>query len=103
LCILSEMKDGKGGTSPESEPRIRLHLDNRDHNAAKVETKGYARAYRRAADSQPRGRSGSAVWCPAPRKCALATRFRQSSARRPFRPNIRQERGNRQTESHLDA
>ncbi len=35
-------------------------VGSKPHTAAKVETKGYARAYRRACDSQPRGRLGSA-------------------------------------------
>jgi hypothetical protein len=58
-------------------------LGNRRHTAARAETTGYARACRRAFDSQPRGRSGSAVWCPARRRCALIARFRKWSARRP--------------------
>jgi hypothetical protein len=56
---------------------------NRVHTAAEAETTGYARATRRAFDSQPRGRSHSAVSCPARRRCALATRFRQWSVQHP--------------------
>ena len=44
---------------------------------AKTETKGYARAFRRAADSLPRYRSGSAASCPALRRCAPVARFPQ--------------------------
>ena len=77
------------------------HVGNRCHTAATAETKGYWIAAHHAADSQPQDRSGSAVWCPAPRRCAPATRFQQWSARRPFRPNIQHGRGNRQTERHL--
>src|SRR5580693_3924642 len=61
---------------------------NRRHTAARAETTGYGRASRRAVDWQPPDRSGSAVGCRALRRCALATRFRQWSARRPFRLNI---------------
>lgn len=43
-------------------------VGNKLHNAAKAETMGCARACRRVFDSQPRGRSRSAVWCPAPAK-----------------------------------
>jgi hypothetical protein len=50
---------------------------SKPHSAAKAETTGYARACRRAFDSQPRGRSQSAVWCPARRRRALDARFRQ--------------------------
>jgi hypothetical protein len=39
---------------------LELQAGNRRHTAAKAETKGYARAFRRAFDLQPRGRSGSA-------------------------------------------
>ena len=48
---------------------------------AKTETKGYARAFRRAADSLPRYRSGSAASCPALRRCAPVARFPQWSGR----------------------
>jgi hypothetical protein len=58
-------------------------LGNRPHTAARAETTGFGRASHRAVDSQPRGHFGSAVGCPAPRKCAPATRFRQWSAQRP--------------------
>jgi hypothetical protein len=44
---------------------------------------GYARANRRAFDSQPRGRWVSAVWYPALRRCAPAIRFQQCSVQRP--------------------
>ncbi len=57
---------------------------SKPHTAAKAETTGFARACRRAFDSQPRGRSRSAVWCLARRRCALATRFRKWSVQRPF-------------------
>ena len=56
------------------------------HTAAKAETTGCARACHRAFDSQPRGRSRSAVGCPARRRCALATRFQQWCAQRPSIP-----------------
>jgi len=76
-------------------------LGSKAHNAAKAETKGYTRSFRRVFDSQPIGRSGLMVWRPALRRCAQGTRFRQWSARRPFRFNIQHERGYRQTEWHL--
>jgi hypothetical protein len=57
---------------------------SKPHTAAKAETTGFARACRRAFDSQPRGRSRSAVCCLARRRCALATRFRKWSVQRPF-------------------
>jgi hypothetical protein len=68
--------------------RIGMHGDaltsgSKHRTAAKAETTGCARASHRAFDSQRRGRSRSAVWCPARRRCALATRSRQWSARRP--------------------
>lgn len=54
-----------------------LTSGNRRHTAAKAETTGYARAYRRVFDSQPQDHLPSAVCRPARRRCALATRFRQ--------------------------
>jgi hypothetical protein len=54
-------QDEKGGTSFESENRLRLHFGSKPRTAAKAETMGYARAFRRAVDSQPRGRSDSGV------------------------------------------
>lgn len=68
--------------------RIGMHGDaltsgSKHRTAAKAETTGCARASHRAFDSQRRGRSRSAVWCPARRRCALATRFRQWSVQRP--------------------
>ena len=64
--------------------RVRgTQVGNECRTAARAETKGYARAYRRAFDSQPRDHSGSAVGCPARRKCALAARFQQWSVQRP--------------------
>jgi hypothetical protein len=67
---------------------IGMHSDaltsgSKRRTAARAETTGCARASRRAFDSQPRGRSHSAVWCPARRRCALATRFRRWSVQRP--------------------
>jgi len=59
----------------------------------------YARALRHAFDSQQRGRLRSAVSCRAPQRCAPATQFRQSFARRPFRLNIHHKHGNGQTEA----
>jgi hypothetical protein len=56
---------------------------NTHHNAARAETTGCAHSFRRAFDSQPRDRLRSAVSCRAPRRCALATRFRQWSVQRP--------------------
>ena len=44
---------------------------------------GYARAFRRAFDSQRRDRSGSADGCPALLRCAQGARFRQCSVQRP--------------------
>jgi hypothetical protein len=69
--------DGNGGPSPPSEACLRIHLGNRDHTAAKGETKDYARAFHRVFDSQPRGRSDSAVGCPALRRYAQGARSRQ--------------------------
>jgi hypothetical protein len=66
-----------GVTSSESEACLRIHLGSRPHTVARAGTMGFARAFRRAVDSQPRGRSGSAVWCPALRRCAQGARFRQ--------------------------
>ncbi|SRR6266700_3110797 len=54
-------RDGRGGTSSESDARLRLHLDSKPRNAAKCETTGRSRASRRAFDWQPRGHLGSAV------------------------------------------
>jgi hypothetical protein len=56
---------------------LETRVGNKRHSAAKAGTTGYVRSPRRAVDSQPRGRLVSAVWCLAPRKCALATRFRR--------------------------
>ena len=50
---------------------------SKPRTAARAETTGYAPASRHSFDSQPRGRSGLAVWHPAPRRYAPATRFRQ--------------------------
>ena len=61
----------------------RIRNGSRCRTDAKAETTGYARSSRRAFDSQPRGRSRSAVCCPPRQRCALATRFRQWSVRRP--------------------
>ena len=72
---------------------------NKRRTAAKAETKGSARAYRRACDSQPIGRLGSAVWCPARPRCAPATQFQQYSAQRPFRLNHPAEAASGQTEA----
>ena len=68
--------------------RIGMHGDaltsgSKHRTAAKAETTGCARASHRAFDSQRRGRSRLAVWCPARRRRALATRFRQWSVQRP--------------------
>ena len=60
--------------------------DNKFRTAAKAETMGYARATRRVCDWQPRDRSYSSVEDPAPRRCAPAIRFRQSSFQHPSRP-----------------
>ena len=58
-------------------------LGSRRHTAAKFGTTDYALAFHRACDSQPRDRSCSAVGCPALRRCAQSTRFRQWSVQRP--------------------
>jgi|HubBroStandDraft_6_1064221.scaffolds.fasta_scaffold1281154_2 hypothetical protein len=50
------VQDGKGGTSSESEARLRFHLGSTRRNAAKGGTTGYARAFRRAFDWQQRCR-----------------------------------------------
>jgi hypothetical protein len=53
------------------------------HTAAPAETKDFVRGSHRASDSQPRGHSGSAIWCPALRRRAQGTRFRRWSAQCP--------------------
>jgi hypothetical protein len=50
---------------------------SKHRSAAKAETTGYARSFRRASDWQPRDPSGSGVWCQAMRRCALTARFPQ--------------------------
>jgi hypothetical protein len=52
---------GKDGTSSESAARLQLQIGNKPHTVARAETKGYARAFHRAFDSQPRGHFGSAA------------------------------------------
>jgi len=52
----NELLIPRSGTSSESEARLRLHLGSKPRNAATAETTGYARAFRRAADSQHRCR-----------------------------------------------
>jgi len=59
-------------------------IGNRRHTDAKAETMGYARASHRAFDWQQRCRLGSAVVCPALRRCVLGARFQQWSFQRPF-------------------
>jgi hypothetical protein len=49
-------RDGKGGTSFESEARLLIHLDSKLRTVATVGTTGYARAFGRVFDSQPRCR-----------------------------------------------
>jgi len=46
----------EGGTSSESEARLRFHLVNKPQNHAKSETTGYARTFRRAFDWRQRCR-----------------------------------------------
>jgi len=62
--------------------------DNRRRIAARAETTDYSRAFHRAFDWQPRGRLGSAVGCPAPRRCAPAAQFQQWSGQCSCRPNL---------------
>jgi hypothetical protein len=52
-------------------------IGNTRHIAARAETKGCGLAAHHAVDLRPRGHLVSAVGYPAPRKCALATRFRK--------------------------
>jgi len=52
----NELLIPRSGTSSESEARLRLHLGSKPRNAATTETTGYARAFRRAFDWQPRCR-----------------------------------------------
>ena len=61
-----------------------LASGSKPRTAARDGTMGCARADRRAADLQPRGRLHPEVWCLALRRCAQGTRFRQCAARRPF-------------------
>ena len=79
---------------------LETRVGNKRHSAAKAETTGCVRSPRRAVDSQPRGRLVSAVWCLALRKCALATRFRQWSARCLSHFDIQYEHGNGQRGRH---
>lgn len=67
---------------------LEIRLGSKPRTAATTGTTGYARAYRRACDSQPQGRSDSAVSCPALRRCALTARFQRWSAQFPFFLNI---------------
>jgi hypothetical protein len=77
LALKCSPRDRGGGTSSESEARLRLHLGSKLRTAATTETTGYARAFRRAVDSQPRGRSASAVGCPELRTFPEAAQSRQ--------------------------
>jgi hypothetical protein len=54
--LLILVLDGKGGTSFESEARLRLHLGSKPRTAARAETKDCARAFRHAVDWQQRCR-----------------------------------------------
>ena len=63
-------------------------LGSKLHNASKAETTGCAQAFRRACDSQPRDRSGSAVGYPARRKRAQGIRFRRWSGQCSCRSNL---------------
>jgi hypothetical protein len=60
--------DGRWPISSESEAFLRLQIGSKPRTAATTETKGYARAFRRAFDSQPRGRSGSGKFPEPPRR-----------------------------------
>ena len=60
-------------------------VGNRRQSAARAGTKGCGLTPHRAFDSQPTSRSGSSVWCPAPRICALATRFQRWPCQRSYR------------------
>jgi hypothetical protein len=59
---------GRWPISSESEAFLRLQIGSKPRTAATTETKGYARAFRRAFDSQPRGRSGSGKFPESPRR-----------------------------------
>jgi hypothetical protein len=61
LALRCSLRVRGGGTSSESEARLRLHHGSKAHTDTKAETKGYARAFRRAFDLQPKDRSGSAA------------------------------------------
>jgi hypothetical protein len=85
LCLRTDFKRGKVALAGA---RLRLRLGNKLRTAAKAETKGCARAFRRACDSQPRDRSGSMVVCPALRRCAQGTRFRRWFGQCSCRSNL---------------
>src|SRR5215831_10761407 len=56
---------------------LEIQSGNRPRIVAKAGTTGCGHASRRVFDLQPRYRWGSAVWCPARQRCALAARFLQ--------------------------
>lgn len=60
-----------------------IEVGNTRRNAATTGTKGYAPAFHRASDWQPRGRLRSAVGRRVLQTCAPTTGFRQWSARHP--------------------
>jgi hypothetical protein len=77
LALKCSPRDRGGGTSSESEACLRIRLGSKPRNAAKAETTSYARAFRRAVESQPRGRSASAVGCLELRTFPVAAQSRQ--------------------------
>jgi hypothetical protein len=77
LALKCSPRDRGGATSSESEARLRIRLGSKPRTAATTETTGYARAFRRAVDSQPRGRSASAVGCLELRTFPVAAQSRQ--------------------------
>ena len=74
---------------------------SKPRTVARAGTTGYARAYRRAFDWQPKGRLGSGVWYRARRRYAPTTQFRQWSVQRPSASMIQYEASIGQTEAAL--
>lgn len=90
LNALSPVKGAFCGCSENGGCNNALPSGNKPHTAAKAETTDYAPAGRRAFDSRPRCRLRPAVWYPAPRRRAPATRSRKWSVQRPSLHNIYQ-------------
>ncbi len=66
IAEIERIQEWKVGTRRSVEAYCWLRPGSRCHTAAKAETTDYARPFRRAVDSQPKGRLDLAVGCPAP-------------------------------------